>query len=85
MLSYILGVAALSADPAGAGSTAGRIDVGGYVPATCRARETGASAFDPVGGAASLGRLCTGAASVAVSEEDTGGDTRLIRIVVSPL
>jgi hypothetical protein len=71
MLSYFLGLAALSADPAGAAAI-GRIEVGGYVPATCRAREGDAAPF------------CNGAASVAVSEEETAGDTRLIRIVVSP-
>jgi len=79
MLTYVLGLAAMSADPSASAAAVARIEVGGYVPATCRAGE-----YDPATGAASLSKACTGGASVAVSEEELADSTKLVRIVVSP-
>jgi hypothetical protein len=79
MLTYVLGLAAMSADPSASAAAVGRIEVGGYVPAACRARQ-----YDPAAGTASLSQSCTGGAAVAVSEEELADETRLIRIVVSP-
>jgi hypothetical protein len=81
MLTYVLGLAAISATPSASASAAplGRIDVGGYVPATCRARD-----YNPPAGSDSRSQTCTGGASVAVSEEKLAGDAKLVRIVISP-
>ena len=79
MLTYVLGLAAMSADPSASAAAIGRVEVGGYVPATCRALD-----YDPATGAASLSQACTGGASVAVSEQELAGNTKLVRIVVSP-
>jgi hypothetical protein len=79
MLTYVLGLAAMSAIPSAGAAPVGRVEVGGYVPATCRARD-----YDPATGSVSRSQTCTGGAAVAVSEEELADNRKLVRIVVSP-